>query len=69
MKLGTVTKLDQRNKKLSKKICDNVMPVNCDVIVIFSIYGEFGAIRKPDSRSIVYKTYIFNNSNLSYCKN
>ena len=30
----------------------------------FSIYGQFGAIRKPDSRSIFCQTYIFFNSNL-----
>ena len=35
------------------------MSANCDVIVIFSIHGQFGAIRKPDSRRIVRKTYIF----------
>ena len=69
MKLGAETKLDERNKKLLKEIGDNVMPVNCDVIVIFSIYGQFGAIQKSDSGSIVCKTYIFNNSNLSYCEN
>ena len=27
---------------------------NCDVIVIFSIYGQFGAIRKPGSRRLVF---------------
>ena len=36
---------------------------NCDVIVIFPIYGQFGAIWKPVSTSIVCKTYIFINSN------
>ena len=40
---------------------------NCDVIVIFPIYGQFGAIRKVDSERMVCKTYIFINSNrLSY---
>ena len=38
------------------------MLANCDVIVIFWNYGQFGAIRKPDSRRIVRKTY-FHNSN------
>ena len=43
------------------------MSANCDVIFIFSIYDQFGAIRKPDSGRIVYKTYNFINSNfLSY---
>ena len=40
------------------------MSENYDLIVIFSIYGQFGAIRKLDSEHIVYKTYIFINNNL-----
>ena len=63
MKVRPVTKLDKRNKTPSKKI-DDVMSANCDVIAIFPIYGQFGAIRKPDSGPIVCKTYIFINSNL-----
>ena len=40
---------------------------SCRKIVIFPIYGQFGAIRKPDSGCIVCKIYIFINSNyLSY---
>ena len=31
----------------------------------FPIYDQFAAIRQPDSGRMVYKTYIFNNSNLS----
>ena len=42
---------------------------NCDVIVIFSIYGQFGAIRKTNSGRVVCKTYIFINSNLLSYKN
>ena len=59
MKLGPVTKLDKRTKKQSKKFIDDVMSTNCDVIVIFLIYTQFGAIQKPDSERIVNKTYIF----------
>ena len=45
------------------------MSANCDVIFIFSILGQSGAIRKPDSERIACKTYIFFNSNhLSYKK-
>ena len=44
MKLGPVTKLDKRNKTTSKKFDDDVMSENCDVIVIFSIYDQFGVI-------------------------
>ena len=39
------------------------MSGNCDVIVIFSIYNQFEAIRKPDSWCMVCKTYIFVNNN------
>ena len=39
MKLGPVTELDKRDKSTSKKIYDDVMSTNCDVIVIFAIYG------------------------------
>ena len=69
MKLGPVTKLDKRNKIISKELDDNVMPTNCDVIVIFSIYGQFGGIRNPDSGCIDCKTYIFINSNFLSYKN
>ena len=46
MKFGPVTKLDKRNKKMSKKIHDDAMSETSDVIDIFPIYGQFGAIRK-----------------------
>ena len=35
------------------------MSENCGVIAILSIYGQFGAMWKPDSGRIVYKFYIF----------
>ena len=50
MKLGPVTKLDKRNKAMSKKIDDDNMYLNCDVIVIFVIYDQFEAIQKLDFR-------------------
>ena len=44
-----------------------VISKNYDVIVIFRIYGEFGAIWKPDSGRTVYETNIFIKSDvLSY---
>ena len=64
MKFGPVTKLFKRNKRTSKFFDDDVMSKNCDVIVIFSIYGQFGAIRKLDFGHMVCKTYVFINSNL-----
>ena len=45
------------------------MSGNYDVIVIFPIFGQFGAIWKLDSGCIVCKTYIFINSNLLSYKN
>ena len=44
------------------------MLANCDFIVIFPIYGQFGEIWKPDS-GLVCKIYVFIKSNLlSYKK-
>ena len=65
MKLGLVTKLDKKITATSKNFYDDIMSVNCDVIVIFSIYGQFGAIRKPASGCMVCKTYILINNFLS----
>ena len=56
MKLGPVTKLDKRNETTSKKSNDDVMSANCDAIAIFLIYGQYGALRKPDSGRIICKT-------------
>ena len=64
MKLGPLIKLEKRNKTTSKKFDDDVMSGICDIIVIFLIYGNSGAIWKLDSGHIVCKTYIFINSNL-----
>ena len=64
LKLGPVSKLDKRNKTMSKKFDDDVMSANCNVILIFQIYGQFGAIQNLDSGRIVFKTYIFIKSNL-----
>ena len=74
MKLRSVTDLDKRNKTTSKKKKkdkkdDDLMSASCDVIVILPIYGQFGALRSPDSGRIVFKTYIFIKSYLSSCKN
>ena len=68
MKLEPVTKLDKR-KQGQKKFDYDVISENCDVIIIFLIYGQSGAIPKPDSRRIVCKTYVFIKSNLLSYKN
>ena len=64
MKLEPVTKLDKRNKIISKKFDDDVMSANYNVIVIFQIFGQLGVIQKPDSGRIVRKTYILSKNNL-----
>ena len=69
MKLGPITKLEKRNKMMSKKFGDDAILQNCDVIVIFPIYGQYEGIQKPDSKCTVCKTFIFINSNLSSYKN
>ena len=69
MKLVPVTKPAKRNKKTSRKIDDDVMSENCDVITIFRIFGQFGAIRRPDSGHRICKSYVFSNSNLLSYKN
>ena len=53
IKLGPVTKLDKRNKTMSKRFDADAMSKNYDVIVIFQIFGQFGATRNriPDTES------------------
>ena len=69
MKLLPVTKLDKRNRTTSKKVDVNVMSESCDVIVIFWISGQFGAVRRPDSGHRDCKSYVSSNSNLLSYKN
>ena len=54
MKFGPIIKLYKRNKATSNIFDDDVMSKNCDVIVIFAIYGQFGAIRKPDTAKLMF---------------
>ena len=58
MKLGPVTWQEKQSNL--KKNEDDVNSANFGVILIFTIYAQFGAYRKPDSRCLV----IFINSNL-----
>ena len=51
-------------RQFFKKFNDDVMPTNCVVIAVFAFYKQFGAFRKPDSRRMVCKTYIFIKSDL-----
>ena len=58
MKLGPVTKLDKRNKTRSKKFDIDLMSGNYDVIVIFWIFGQFGAVRRPDSAKVMFSVIV-----------
>ena len=69
MNLGPVAKIDKRNKTMSENFDGDILSKICNVIAIFLIYSKFGAIRKPDSGRIVYKTYIFINSILLSYRN
>ena len=53
MKLRPAIKFDKGNASNVKKINDDAMSVNCDVIVFFPIYGKFVAIWKSDSECMV----------------
>ena len=66
MKLGPVTKLDKRSKATSKTFDVDAMSENCDVIVIFRVFGQFGAVQRPDSGHKVCKNYFSINSSLLY---
>ena len=48
MRLRSVTKLDKRNKTTSTKFDNDIMYENRDAIVNFRIFGQFGAVRRPD---------------------
>ena len=52
-----------------KKIANDAMLLNYDVIVIFMICIQLGAIRMLVSRYIVCKTYIFIKNNMLSYKN
>ena len=46
MKLESVTKIHNRNETTLKKIDDDIILKNCEIIVIFPIYDLFGVMRK-----------------------
>ena len=69
MKLTPVTKLNKTNNTTSKKMDDDVMSESCDVIVIFLIFGQFGAFWRLDSGGRVCRSYVFSNSNILCYKN
>ena len=56
-------------KEKGQKLTMTFMSTNYDIIVIFPIYGQFGAMQKPNSGWMICNTYIFINSNLLSYKN
>ena len=67
--LGPVTKLDKRKKLASNIFDDSVISENRDVIVIFRIFGQFGAVQRLGSGHRVCKSYVFGINNLFPYKN
>ena len=59
----------RETKQCQKKFGDDIMSGNHDLIAIFHICSQFGAIQKSDSGCIVCRTYVFINSNLLSYKN
>ena len=51
-------------RERQKKIDNDDMLSNFDVIYFLPIKGQFAAIRKLDSQCMLYETYIFINNNL-----
>ena len=60
--------LTREAKQRQKKITNDVLSEDCDVIVIFRIFGHFGAVRGADSGHRVCKTYVFINRTFSLAK-
>ena len=65
MKLEPLLKPENRKTMISKKIDDDDMSVNYDVIVNFPIYCQFGDIWKLDSICMVQYSYFIINNDLS----
>ena len=69
MKLKPVTKLDKRNTATLKKLTMMSRQQIVTLLPFFQFMDNSGAIRKPDSGCMVYKTNIFSKSKLlSYKK-
>ena len=61
--------MTRRAKLLQKKISNDVRSGNYDIIFIFPICDQSGTIRMLVYARIVYKTFIFINSNFLFDKN
>ena len=54
--------IESENMMTSKNYYDDIMSLNYDTIVIFSIYGRFGVMWKPDFRCMVHLSKNFINN-------
>ena len=54
--MDKLTKIYRRNKTIARKLDDDVISDNCDIIVIFPIYGQFeqSGSRIPDAYSATF---------------
>ena len=59
MKFGPETKFDKRDKLTSKNFDVYIMSEKCDVVVIFRLFGQFGAVRRPDSEHRICNSNLF----------
>ena len=69
MKLEPITQNDKRQMVTSKKFDNEVTSANPDVIVFYQFMAPVCSYPEPDAGHMVYKTYIFINSNLLSRKN
>ena len=66
MEPGSLSKVEKRNVIKSKKCDNDILSAHYDVIFIFLIYDQFGAIRKLDAGCKIHNIQFFmNNSFLS----
>ena len=49
IKLWPTSKIEKKNTMTSKKLENNIISTKYDVVVIFSIYGQYGAMLKTNS--------------------
>ena len=59
IKVESLAKLDQRNTTTAKTTDGNIMSAKYDVITIFLIYGQFGAITKSNSGCMIDNSDLF----------
>ena len=64
MKLGPVTKFDNRNKTTSKRVEDDVILKKLRSFSFFQFYGQSEVLWNLESIHTVCEAYVFTSSNL-----